>query len=82
MDVTRVLVSDPASGAKSALNLTNVHALPPVDERIDQWRSDLGKIGRQASTPGNHLLMGDYNSTYDHSEFRALLDTALVGAAG
>lgn len=72
-DVTRVFVSDPGSGSKATLNLTNVHALPPVDERIDQWRSDLVKIARQASSPGNHLLMGDYNSTYDHSELRALL---------
>lgn len=77
IDVTRVLVSNPGSGSKATLNLTNVHALPPVDERIDQWRSDLVKIARQASSPGNHLLMGDYNSTYDHFEFRALLDKAL-----
>ncbi len=81
IDVTRVLVSHPESGAKASLNLSNVHALPPVDERIDQWRSDLGKIARQASESGNHLLMGDYNATYDHSEFRALLDTALGGGA-
>ncbi|WP_422757031.1 endonuclease/exonuclease/phosphatase family protein [Paenarthrobacter sp. C1] len=80
MAVTRVLVSDQASGARSALNLTNVHALPPVDERIEQWRSDLGKIGRQASTPGNHLLMGDFNSSYDHPEFRAMLDSGRDGA--
>ncbi|WP_091467969.1 endonuclease/exonuclease/phosphatase family protein [Paenarthrobacter nitroguajacolicus] len=79
IDVTRVLVSHPESGAKASLNLSNVHALPPVDERIDQWRRDLGKIARQASESGNHLLMGDYNATYDHSEFRALLDTALGG---
>ncbi|MFK0038626.1 endonuclease/exonuclease/phosphatase family protein [Paenarthrobacter sp. NPDC090517] len=74
IDVTRVLVSNPESGARASLNLSNVHALPPVDERIDQWRSDLGKIARQAAGSGNHLLMGDYNATYDHSEFRALLD--------
>ncbi|VXB19510.1 Endonuclease [Arthrobacter sp. 9V] len=77
MDVMRVLLTDPASGAKSTLSLTNVHTLPPVDERIGQWRSDLDKVARQASRPGNQLLMGDYNATYDHSEFRALLDTGL-----
>lgn len=84
MDVTRVLITDPVSitdpgSSKATLNLTNVHALPPVDERIQQWRSDLVQVARQASRPGHHLLMGDYNSTYDHSEFRALLDPALGG---
>ncbi|TVU61645.1 endonuclease/exonuclease/phosphatase family protein [Paenarthrobacter nitroguajacolicus] len=81
MDVTRVLLTDSASGAKSTLHLTNVHALPPVDDRIAQWRSDLGKVARQAARPGNHLLMGDYNSTYDHSEFRELLDSGLSGTS-
>ncbi|MCT9867778.1 endonuclease/exonuclease/phosphatase family protein [Paenarthrobacter aurescens] len=74
MDVTRVLVTDGGAASTAALNLTNVHALPPVDERIGQWRSDLDKVARQASRPGNHLLVGDYNATYDHSEFRSLLD--------
>ncbi|WP_309075439.1 endonuclease/exonuclease/phosphatase family protein [Paenarthrobacter sp.] len=81
MDVTRVLLTDSASGAEASLNLTNVHALPPVDERIDQWRSDLEKVARQGSRPGNHLLMGDFNATYDHSEFRAFLDPGLDGTS-
>jgi endonuclease/exonuclease/phosphatase family metal-dependent hydrolase len=81
MDVTRVLLSDSVAGSTAALNLTNVHALPPVDERIAQWRSDLVKVARQASRPGNHLLMGDYNSTFDHSEFRDVLDSALTDDA-
>ncbi|BCW48741.1 endonuclease [Arthrobacter sp. StoSoilB13] len=79
MDVTRVLVTDPGNVSKATLNLTNVHALPPVDERIQQWRSDLVQVARQASRPGHHLLMGDYNSTYDHAEFRAVLDPAMGG---
>lgn len=79
MDVTRVFITDPDNVSKATLNLTNVHALPPVDERMQQWRSDLVQVARQASRPGHHLLMGDYNSTYDHTEFRALLDPALGG---
>ncbi|MGR0160080.1 endonuclease/exonuclease/phosphatase family protein [Paenarthrobacter nitroguajacolicus] len=82
MDVTRVLLTDSGAGSKATLNLTNVHTLPPVDERIAQWRSDLVKVARQASRPGNQLLMGDYNSTYDHSEFRALLDAGREEHAG
>lgn len=79
MDVTRVFITDPDNVSKATLNLTNVHALPPVDERMQQWRSDFVQVARQASLPGHHLLMGDYNSTYDHTEFRALLDPALGG---
>ncbi|MFF1829528.1 endonuclease/exonuclease/phosphatase family protein [Paenarthrobacter sp. NPDC058040] len=77
MAATRVVVE--GSGTKAALTLTNVHTLPPVDDRIGQWRSDLLKISRQAGSQGNQLLMGDYNATYDHSEFRALLDQGSAG---
>ncbi len=82
MDVTRVLITNAGAGTTATLNLTNVHALPPVDERIGQWRSDLDKVARQASRAGSQLLVGDYNATYDHSEFRALLDTDLAGQDG
>lgn len=82
IDVTRVLVSSPESGAKATVNLSNVHTLPPVDERIDQWRSDLQKVARQGSRPGHHLLVGDFNATYDHHEFRWLLTNALGDPQG
>lgn len=58
----------------AVLEVTNVHALPPVDARVDQWRSDLAAVGRLAGRPGNRLLIGDFNATYDHSEFRELLE--------
>lgn len=96
-----------AAGSTSSVEVTNVHALPPVDVRTAQWRSDLAALGRLAqdgpaaqegpvaengplaqngpasrggtTAPGgaraaNRLLLGDFNATYDHSEFRALLD--------
>jgi endonuclease/exonuclease/phosphatase (EEP) superfamily protein YafD len=63
-----------ANGATAAvLEVTNVHALPPVGARVDQWRSDLRAVARLAERPGNRLLIGDFNATYDHSEFRDLL---------
>jgi endonuclease/exonuclease/phosphatase family metal-dependent hydrolase len=55
------------------LELTNVHTLPPVDTRVGQWRSDLKALSRVAERPGHRLLMGDFNATYDHAEFRTLL---------
>ncbi|MEV7604538.1 endonuclease/exonuclease/phosphatase family protein [Paenarthrobacter sp. NPDC089322] len=77
MPVVRVAVG--SSSAKAVLTVTSIHALPPVDERIEQWRSDLAAIGLQASRPGHQLLMGDYNATYDHAEFRQLLDGGTDG---
>ncbi|MBT2546803.1 endonuclease/exonuclease/phosphatase family protein [Arthrobacter sp. ISL-65] len=68
-----------AGGAAATLEVTNVHTLPPVDVRVGQWRSDLESLARLvardgAGGQGNQLLLGDFNATYDHSEFRRLLD--------
>jgi endonuclease/exonuclease/phosphatase family metal-dependent hydrolase len=70
--VTRVAIGKP--GDSAVLTVTNVHTLPPVDARIAQWRSDLAAVARQAARPGHQLLLGDFNATYDHHEFRELLD--------
>lgn len=72
MPIVRVTVE--GTGAPAVLEVANVHALPPVDVRIGQWRSDLAAVARLAAQPGNRLLIGDFNATYDHAEFRALLD--------
>lgn len=75
-----------ADGGRAAatLEVTNVHTLPPVDVRVGQRRSDLESLGRLVTGNGaggqgsqllrNQLLLGDFNATYDHSEFRKLLD--------
>jgi len=70
--------------AAATLEVTNVHTLPPVDVRVGQWRSDLAALGRLVARNGgdgqgwtllhNQLLLGDFNATYDHAEFRRLLD--------
>jgi endonuclease/exonuclease/phosphatase (EEP) superfamily protein YafD len=65
--------------AAATLEVTNVHTLPPVAGRVGQWRSDLESLGRLvarngADGQGNQLLLGDFNATYDHSEFRRLLE--------
>jgi endonuclease/exonuclease/phosphatase (EEP) superfamily protein YafD len=68
----------------ATVEVTNVHTLPPVDVRVGQWRSDLESLGRLvarngADAQGNQLLLGDFNATYDHSEFRRLLDDVQGG---
>lgn len=68
-----------AGSAGATVEVTNVHTLPPVDVRVGQWRTDLASLGRLVARngvdgQGNLLLLGDFNATYDHSEFRQLLD--------
>jgi endonuclease/exonuclease/phosphatase (EEP) superfamily protein YafD len=72
MPIVRLTMDGP--DARAVLDVANVHALPPVDVRVDQWRSDLAALGTLAARPGNRLLIGDFNATYDHAEFRAVLD--------
>ncbi|MEW9873988.1 endonuclease/exonuclease/phosphatase family protein [Arthrobacter sp. HS15c] len=83
--IPTVRLTAAANGSTAVLEVTNVHALPPLDARVDQWRSDLEALARVAERPGNRLLIGDFNATYDHAEFRELLGTGPglvdVGAA-
>lgn len=73
----------------SVLEVTNVHAFPPVAGRVAQWRSDLAALERLAAAgtgntrgQSNRLLIGDFNATFDHAEFRAVLDGGGVLSAG
>lgn len=79
MPTFRLTLSEAGAGTTVTLEVTNVHAFPPVHDRVGQWRSDLKALGRLAArngaeARGNQLLLGDFNATYDHSEFRRLLD--------
>lgn len=75
-----VRVTAEAGGSVATLEVTSVHVLPPVDVRVAQWRSDLAAVGRVAERPGNRLLIGDFNATYDHAEFRRILDIGGIAA--
>ena len=68
--------ADPAG--QPSVEVTVVHAKPPVDAGVAQWRQDLAALGKVAAGPGNVVLIGDFNATYDHAEFRQLL----AGAGG
>lgn len=62
-----------AGGRQAPLTVTNVHTKAPVWGRASQWRSELAALGRLAARPGNMLLLGDFNATLDHAEFRQML---------
>ena len=71
-----------AGGGPVPLAVTNVHAQAPVEGLAARWRSDLAAVGGLAARPGNLLLLGDFNATFDHAEFRELLAGGPDGAAG
>lgn len=82
MPTVRLVVGK--GGAASVLEVTNVHAFPPVTGSAAQWRSDLAALARPtaAGTAGARLLIGDFNATYDHAEFRAVLDGSVAPGGG
>jgi endonuclease/exonuclease/phosphatase family metal-dependent hydrolase len=71
-----------AGGQPVTLAVTNVHAQAPVEGLAARWRSDLAAVGSLAARPGNLLLLGDFNATFDHAEFRELLAGGPDRAAG
>jgi endonuclease/exonuclease/phosphatase family metal-dependent hydrolase len=62
-----------AGGRPAPLAVTNVHVHAPVEGQAASWRSDLAAVGGLAARPGKLLLLGDFNATFDHSEFRQFL---------
>ena len=70
MPVARLDLGD---GSGAALRVVAVHTLAPVGDGVEQWRSDLATVARADNGSGPLLLAGDFNATYDHREFRALL---------
>jgi endonuclease/exonuclease/phosphatase family metal-dependent hydrolase len=71
-----------AGGQPVPLAVTNVHVQAPVEGLAARWRSDLAAVGGLAASPGSLLLLGDFNATFDHAEFRELLAGGPDGAAG
>lgn len=71
-----------AGGRPVVLAVSNVHTQAPVEGQVHRWRTDLALLGGPAARPGNVLLLGDFNATFDHAEFRRLLASPPDGDAG
>lgn len=66
----------------SKMRIMAVHTRPPFPKRVGSWVDDLAGIKeRAAGFTGPQILMGDFNATYDHSEFRNMLGAKLVTGA-
>jgi endonuclease/exonuclease/phosphatase (EEP) superfamily protein YafD len=67
-------------GPDGAIRIVAVHLPTPLDD-FDSWSRDLraaAEIGRTASGPT--LLIGDFNASYWHPDFRRVLDSGFVDA--
>lgn len=63
------------------LRMYAVHAQPPYGE-ANGWRSDLSAIAEAADKDRDlDLVVGDFNATPDHAEFRAFIDLDLRSAS-
>ncbi len=62
------------------VELVDVHTVAPLGRDIGLWRDGLRSLPRpEAGTI--RILAGDYNATFDHAEFRAVLGHGWVDAA-
>lgn len=64
------------------VRVVSVHPNSPVRGAQDLWDEGLGVIGSLSEYAHAYLIMGDFNSTWDHARFRELLgaDFADAGA--
>ena len=60
----------------------SVHLQSPRPGNLELWRSNLNTIGQiQTESDVSLVLMGDYNSVWDHAGFRNMLGSKFVDAA-
>jgi endonuclease/exonuclease/phosphatase (EEP) superfamily protein YafD len=71
-------------GTAAAIRLAAIHIDSPRPGRIPSWRKELRQLGGvRQDLPGSAatILLGDFNASYDHREFRDLLATGFTDAA-
>lgn len=62
------------------VRVVSVHPNSPVRGAQDLWDEGLATIGQLQGYDHAYLIMGDFNSTWDHARFRELLGTSFVDA--
>lgn len=63
------------------VRLVSVHPSSPRTGQHGFWNAGLQDIRSLAQYEHDYVIMGDFNSTWDHSRFRKLLGTAFVDAS-
>ncbi|PUB23938.1 endonuclease/exonuclease/phosphatase (EEP) superfamily protein YafD [Promicromonospora sp. AC04] len=63
------------------VRVTVVHPHPPMPNDITTWRTELAALADQVQADKTPQIMaGDFNATYDHASFRALLGSRFSDA--
>lgn len=64
------------------LRFVSVHTTSPVNGYWNLWKRSIDEIGALDSrTDSTYVFMGDFNATYDHAPFRAMLGDRFTDAA-
>lgn len=76
-----------ADGTNARVRLVSVHTCSPGPGYWNLWRRSIEEIGvvrsRVTADPTcAYVLMGDFNATWDHAPFRAMLGVDETGAGG
>ena len=64
----------------ATVRIVSVHPNSPVRGAQDLWDEGLSTIGTLSDYSHAYLIMGDFNSTWDHARFRELLGTTFADA--
>lgn len=62
------------------LRIVSVHPNSPVRGAQDLWDDGLSTISQLQDYDHSYVIMGDFNSTWDHARFRELLGSSFVDA--
>jgi endonuclease/exonuclease/phosphatase family metal-dependent hydrolase len=81
--ISRMLRARVGVAGAGPVEVVAVHPFPPTEEHASQWRAGLEALPRADAGAGGamRVLAGDFNSTFDHSEFRDLVASGYVDAA-
>ena len=64
-----------------AIRVVSVHPNSPVRGAQDLWDDGLATISQLQDYDHSYVIMGDFNSTWNHARFRELLGTSFVDAS-
>lgn len=62
------------------VQLVDVHTFPPLGRQAALWTEGLRNLPSAASSGPYRVLVGDFNASLDHAEFRDLVDRGYVDA--
>ena len=65
----------------ATVRVVSVHPNSPTRGAQDLWNEGLSVIGTLSNYDHAYLVMGDFNSTWDHARFRELLGSTFVDAS-